>query len=33
MEQAFGDWIGWLCLAGMVVFLALDIITARRETS
>jgi len=27
-----GDWVGWLCVVGMVVFAALDVVTARRVT-
>jgi apolipoprotein N-acyltransferase len=25
-----GDWVGWLALAGIAAFIALDIVTARR---
>jgi len=25
-----GDWVGWLCVVGMVILAALDVVTARR---
>jgi len=25
-----GDWVGWLCLVGMVILVALDVVTAQR---
>ena len=25
-----GDWVGWLCVMGMVILAALDVVTARR---
>jgi len=25
-----GDWVGWLCVVGMVILAALDVVTAQR---
>jgi len=30
-QTRLGDWVGWIALAGLVFFIALDVITARRE--
>jgi len=31
LQTSLGDWVGWISLAGMVLFILFDMVTARRE--